>query len=165
MTSPSIREENEAAYLPSKTYKYGLSYKLNYLPGLLFVLAVYAVITFLPSSNKNIGYFFWSAVVCLVVFLFIKERKRIATEVRVNDLGITAHHFNSNEISMCWNDIDSVVCTGKGLWLVSFKIEKYLYTEIVSKNNERIIIRRELEGYRDLISTIERKTGIVFSTH
>jgi hypothetical protein len=139
-----------------------MPYRLNFIPSLLLISAVYLVIAILPSSNRGIGYLSWSVISCFVVFLIVKERKRVATEIRVNDVGITAHYSNSLEIPMRWDDIVSLVLSGKGLWLVSSKVEKYLYAEVVSNDDKRIIIRREIEGYSDLISAVESKTGKTF---
>jgi hypothetical protein len=41
---------------------------------------------------------------------------------------------------------------------VSGKLEKYLYAEIISKDKRKIVIRRDIENFDELIQVIENQT-------
>jgi hypothetical protein len=48
------------------------------------------------------------------------------------------------------------------IFYVSGKLEKYLYAEIISKDKRKIVIRRDIENFDELIQVIENQTGKSF---
>ena len=148
--------------MTEKTYSYPLSYKLHYIPGILFISCILVLAVLLPSTTKVYGYtviavvFVWF---CILVFL---ERKKVAINITVSDDGLTADKFLSEEVFIRWSDIEALNYAGRGLFLVSGKLEKYLYAEVIALNRNKIVIRREIKGYHELIKEVQTRTGRTF---
>ncbi len=138
-----------------KTYRYSLLYKLNFIPGLLFILFFLILAVISSSTTKIYGYVFLSCLLIYYVALVLVEKKRVARRITISNEGITAKRFLSNDIFIKWSDIKSLGYTGHGLFLVSGPIKRYLYCEVVAKDNRKIIFRREIKGYSKLIKSIE----------
>ncbi len=145
-----------------KTYQYSLFYKLNFVPGLLYILFFIILVLILPSTTKIYGYVFLSILLIYYGALVFIEKKRVARRIMISNEGITAKRFLSDDIFIKWSDIKSLYYTGHGLFLVSRKIEKYLYCEIVATDKRKIIFRKEIKGCSELIQSIENKTGEQF---
>ena len=145
-----------------KEFSYPLSYKLNYIPGICYILFFLILIKVLPSTTKLYGYSFFVGLLIYFIILVLRERAKIAKIIVVDDSAITAEKYGNN-VYIKWDDVVSLHYGGKGLYLVSWKLVKYLFAEVISRDGEKIVIRREINGYDELIQLIEMKTGKVFS--
>jgi hypothetical protein len=156
------RNKKRSGWMLEKTYQYSLFYKLNFVPGLLFILFFLILVVISSSTTKIYGYVFLSCLLIYFGALFFVERKRVARRITISNEGITAKRFLSDDIFIKWSDIKSLGYAGHGLFLVSGKIEKYLYCEIVASDKRKIIFRREIKGYPELIQSIENNAGEKF---
>lgn len=75
---------------------------------------------------------------------------------------IMASGMFTKMIKINWADVEVLKYSGKGLYLIGWKLEKFLYAEIVSKDKKKIVIRRDVPNFSTLISNIEVKTGKSF---
>jgi hypothetical protein len=142
-----------------KTYQYSLSYKFNFVPGLLFILFLLILVVISSSTTTTYGYVFLSCLLIYYGTLVFIEKKRVARRITISNKGITAKRFLSDDIFIKWSDIKSLGYAGHGLFLVSGKIEKYLYCEVVATDKRKVIFRREIKGYSELIQSIENNAG------
>lgn len=116
----------------------------------------------LPSDNKQPGYVSVSVLSVWCCFLWVREKRRVAQQVIVSNESILGSGSYTKGICIHWSDVDSLTRTGKGLFYVSGKLEKFLYAEIISKDKRKIVIRRDIENFDELIQVIENQTGKSF---
>jgi len=145
-----------------KIYKYSLWYKLNFIPGLSIILFLLLMVRFLPSTSKITGYLFLTGLFISFIVLNLKEKVKVARKILVDDESIRAERYFSNAVTIKWCDIESLSYTVKGLFIVSGKLVRYLYAEVISIDGKKIVVRRDINGYDELIQLIEIKTHKVF---
>jgi hypothetical protein len=148
--------------MEERTYHYSLLHKLNYIPGTIFILFFLALVIVLPSTTKIYGYVVFICLLILHSVLVFIGRKKVANEITINSEGLMAKRFLSSDSVIKWSDIESLRYTGKGLFLISWKLEKYIYAEVVAADSRKIIIRREIIGFNDLIEQIQNRSGRLF---
>ena len=145
-----------------KTFEYSLLYKLNFIPGILYVALLFTAVIILPSSSKLYGYLVVLSILLLFIISVIKEKLKIPKKIIVNNDLIIAETYTKDNISIKWEDVKLLQYSGKGLYLVSKKVVRNLYAEVLSIHGKKIIIRREIVGYDELIHLIEKFSGKQF---
>lgn len=144
------------------SYSHSKYFRLDFLPGFSFLIFMLMMVYILPSNNKLPGYAFVSVLIVWFCVLWVKEKRRLAEKLAINDESIMASGTFIKMIKINWVDVETLNYSGKGLFLIGWKLEKFLYAEIVSKDEKKIVIRRDIPNFSTLISDIEVKTGKSF---
>ena len=145
----------------TKTYNHGVLYSLNFLPWVAIMTLLLVMVYVFPSGNKQPGYVFVSALSAWCCFLWLREKRKVAEKVVVDEESIVASGSFTKHTYIHWKDVDLLMRTGRGLYFVSGKMEKFLYAEIISKE-EKIVIRRDIPKFDELIKLIENRTEKTF---
>ncbi len=144
------------------SYSHSKYFRLDFLPGFSFLIFMLVMVYILPSNNKLPGYAFVSVLIVWFWVLWVKEKRRLVEKLAIDDESIMASGIFTKMIKIKWIDVETLNYSGKGLFLIGWKLEKFLYAEIVSKDEKRIVIRRDIPNFSTLISDIEVKTGKSF---
>ncbi len=149
--------------MPKETiYSYSLPYKFNFVPGVILFLVILTFIVNIAAANKIYLYLTVGILFSSFIILSFLEKKKVAYTISFNDDGLFAKRILSSDIFIKWKDIKNLRFSGYGRYLHSGNIVKYLYAEVIEATDKRIIIRREIRGYDELIREIENKSGKVF---
>lgn len=137
-----------------KVYTYPLGYNIRFAPMLVFCLIIIIhAINRTPSESRMYLILF---VICLFLYclaLVVFEKRIIAKNITVDDNAISADIFMGRSKTIEWQNIKSLRYIGTGFYLYTFRYEPYLYAQIVGQR-EKIIIRREINDYQNLIKLI-----------
>lgn len=81
----------------------------------------------------------------------------------LTESGIVAKHNFKGELLIEWSNIESMSKERADFEMRHWKLQKTnVYGVITSKDNKKIIFRKEIINYDELIRLIETKTGNVF---
>jgi len=146
-----------------KKYHYSWAYKINFLPGILtFVFFIYLV-SLSGSPSRIYGYIAFGSGLIFHLRSNFKERKKVAKEIVLTESGIVAKHNFKGELLIEWSNIESMSKERADFEMRHWKLQKTnVYGVITSKDNKKIIFRKEIINYDELIRLIETKTGNVF---
>jgi len=148
--------------LHMRTFKYSWVHRLNFVPGVLFILVLLYIVSQSQSADKIYGYITFGSAGVLFISLVFLERKKVAKEITVKNDGIVARSYFAKDIFMAWDDVVSMRGEGYSWWLISWKLQKTnIYAVLVSKN-KRVMFSREIKHYDELASIIEDKTDKKF---
>ena len=148
--------------MAERTFTHGVLYRLNFLPWLIIMTFLMVMVCVLPSNNKQPGYILVSVLSASCFFLWLRERRRVAEKIVVDEEAVAASGSLTKHTRIDWNDVDILMRTGRGSYLISGKIEKFLYAEIISRDKRRIVIRRDIPKFDELIRVVENTTGKTF---
>ena len=150
---------NESSY---NHYNHSKFFNLNFLPGFAFLIFLLMMVYILPSNNKFPGYAVVSVLIVWFWALWVIEKRRVSEKLTIDDESIIASGVFTKTTKIHWNDVNTLNYSGKGLFLIGWKLERFLYAEIVSKDGMKIVIRRDIPNFSTLIGDIEAKTGKSF---
>ncbi len=143
----------------SNTYKYPWTYKLNFLPGVLFVSFFLYLVSQSRSEDKIYGYIIFGVILAFFILLVFLDKRKIAGEIHTTDEAIIAKRKYKNDNLIEWQQIESLKKEGSSYSISTKKKDIKMYAIVIAKNNKRIVIRREINNYNHLLSVIETKTG------
>lgn len=145
--------------MTNRLFEYSIYYKLNFIPFCLLFCFLYIFIHMTPSDNKNIGYLCVTTLFVLCISLFSREKIRIPAKILVCDDSILAKRIFIKDINIKYTEIVTLNRSGYGVVTLSGCYSDYFYLEIIGSNNNKIVIRRDIERFNELLAHIERRIG------